>query len=72
MAHDMPKPRIRYLGGGKWRCRVELSALIAIKGVGQLTMFDYAAPGAEGWGDRPERAYAAWDGRWRALFEKKQ
>lgn len=67
-------PRLRFFPGtatgygAKWRCRVELSDIVKIKGIAGLTISDYAAPGAEGWGDTKERAYQAWKSKWRGLF----
>ena len=59
------------LSGAKWRCRVELGDIVRRKGVGALTMRDYSAQSAEGWGDTKERAYNAWKCRWKAQFEEK-
>lgn len=67
-------PRLRFFPGppgqGKWRCRVELHDIVRRKGVAQLTVQDYGANRAEGWGNTKERAYRAWECKWRECMEK--
>lgn len=70
-------PRLRWFpnyansGNGRWRCRVEVSDIARRKGVACLSIADYHAPNSEGWGDTKERAYRAWESKWRSLNEPK-